>query len=290
MSDLIKEFVDQLLAERDALYQETARLKEQLSEKADVDSLKKQLDEKDEVIRLQQAKIEALMRRIWGKASEKYIHPDPLQRKIDFGGEDLLPEEKQAAEEAQQEIDQYRKKTITLKTHEKQKPVRQPLPEDLPRVEKHLYPQEIGEEQEAWQELEPEITEVLEYKPGAFYVNRIIRHKYVLKDKSKEVEKPIVIAPIPILTIAKSYAGASLLAELMVNKYINHLPFYRQIEMFKQQGLKIPQPTINDWFKDTADLLRPMYFRLRELVLNSDYLQVDETTLPIVRNKDTFGW
>ena len=285
MSDLIKEFIDQLLAERDALYQETARLKERLSEKADVASLKKQLEEKDEVIRLQQARIEALMRRIWGKASEKYIHPDPLQRKIDFGGEDLLPEEKQAAEDAQQETDQYRKTTIKLKKQEKQKPVRQPLPEDLPRIEKHLYPQEIAEDEESWRELEPEITEVLEYKPGSFYVNRIIRHKYVLKDKTKEVEKPIVVAPMPSLVIAKSYAGASLLAELMVNKYVSHLPFYRQIEMFKQQGLKIPQPTINDWFKETADLLRPMYFRLRELVLKSDYLQVDETTLPIVRNE-----
>lgn len=283
------EFINQLLAERDRLYQEASRLRDRLSDKTDVASLKadyeKKLSVKDEIILLQQAKIEALMRRIWGKSSEKFIHPDPLQRKIDFDGEDLLAEEKEAAEEAQKETDQYREKTIKVKVREKQTPVRQPLPEDLPRVEKHLYPEEATADKEVWTELAPEVTEVLEYKPGTFYVKRFIRHKYVLKDKSKEVVTPIVTASMPLLPIAKSYAGASLLTELMVNKYVNHLPFYRQIGIFKQQGLKIPQPTINDWFKETADLLRPLYFRLKELTLGSDYLQVDETTIPIVRNE-----
>ena len=52
--------------------------------------------------------------------------------------------------------------------------------------------------------------------------------------------------------IARSYAGASLLAELMINKYVNHLPFYRQIQMMKQMGANMPPPAVNDCFKDTA--------------------------------------
>jgi hypothetical protein len=167
-----KELIDLLLAERDKSYQQTARLKEQLSDKTDVASLKadhekqlagyeEQLNAKDEIIRLQQSKIEALLRRIWGKTSEKYIQPDPLQRKIDFGGEELLPEEKQAAEEAQEETTRFGERRRKKQTQKKQKPVRQTLPEDLPRVEKHLYPQEIEANKENWTELEPEITEVL---------------------------------------------------------------------------------------------------------------------------------
>jgi transposase len=71
----------------------------------------------------------------------------------------------------------------------------------------------------------------------------------------------------------------------MINKYVNHLPFYRQIQMMKQLGANLPPPTVNDWFKDTADLLRPLYYRLKELVLATDYIQVDETTVPVINNE-----
>lgn len=150
-------------------------------------------------------------------------------------------------------------------------------------MEEHIYPKNIDPEE--WIELAPEITEVLEYKPGEFFVRRIIRHKYVARDKSTQQESSVIIAPIPALPLAKSYAGASLLAELMINKYVNHLPFYRQIQMFKQSGISLPASTINDWFSQTADLLRPMYYRLKEIVLSSDYIQVDESTLPVVKEE-----
>jgi len=133
-----------------------------------------------------------------------------------------------------------------------------------------------------YDELPSEITEVLEYEPGKCYVRKIIRHKYVLKNKKDETDAPIVIAPIPTLPLARSYAGATLLSELMINKYVDHLPFYRQIQRFERDGLTLPASTVNGWFKDTADLLRPMYFRLREIILASDYIQADETTIPVI--------
>jgi transposase len=129
-----------------------------------------------------------------------------------------------------------------------------------------------------------EITEILEHEPAKCYVRRIIRHVYALK-QSSEGESTVLTPSLPALPIPKSYAGASLLAEMMINKYVNHLPFYRQIQMFKQLGITLPPSTVNDWFKDTADLLRPLYYRLKELVLNSDYIQVDESTIPIVREE-----
>ncbi|MGV8134158.1 MAG: IS66 family transposase [Mangrovibacterium sp.] len=278
-------FLQQILEDRDALFRETSRLKSQLagyenfeSERA---SYQKLLGEKDEIINNLKIQVEMLKRRIWGKSSEGHINEDPQQRSIDFEGLDLLPEEKELATSAAEEIKQY--KTIRVLVKEKNHPVRKPLPEDLPREECHIYPEHI--DLENWTELEPEITEVLEREPARCYVRKIIRHKYALKDKSLDVEKQVVTAPMPLLPIPKSYAGATILADITIDKYVYHLPFYRQIQMLRQQGIEISAVTINDWFKAVADLLRPAWYRLMELVLSSDYIQSDETTVPVI-NKE----
>jgi transposase len=223
-----------------------------------------------------------LQRKIWGKSSERYINEDPLQRKLDFEGLELLPEEKELATSAKEEIEQY-KKVRVIEVKDKKHPVRKPLPESLPREETHIYPEHINLEN--WTELAPEITEILERETARWYVRRIIRHKYALKDKSQDVQAQVVTAPMPVLPIAKSYAGATVLADIIIDKYVNHLPFYRQIEMFKQQGISIAPATINGWFQEVANLLRPSYYRLKELVLDSDYIQSDETTIPIINNE-----
>lgn len=280
-------FLQQILEERDRLFRETSRLKSQLTsfqnfgtEKA---SYEKLLIEKDQTIIKLKQQVEMLQRRIWGKSSEKYIKEDPQQRRLDFEGLDLLPEEKELATSAKEEIEKY--KIIRVKVQDKSHPVRKPLPESLPREETHIYPENINFE--SWTELQPEITEVLERDPARWYVRRIIRHKYVLKDKSlaRDIEKQVITAPMPALPIAKSYAGATLLADIIIDKYVNHLPFYRQVQMFKQQGMSIAPATISGWFGDVADLMRPSYYRLKELILRSGYIQSDETTIPIINNE-----
>ena len=278
-------FLQQILQERDRLFRETSRLKSQLagyenfeSERA---SYEQQLNQKDESIKKLKQQVEMLQRKIWGKSSERYINEDPRQRCLDFEGLDLLPEEKELATCAKEEIQQY--KTISVPVKAKNHPVRKPLPESLPREECHIYPDHL--DLEKWSELEPEITEVLEREQARWYVRRIIRHKYVLKDKSLDVDKQIITAPMPVLPIAKSYAGATLLADISIDKYVYHLPFYRQIQMFEQQGINISPATINGWFTDVADLMRPTYYRLMEMVLGSDYIQSDETTIPIIDNE-----
>ena len=281
-------FLQQILEDRDQLYRETSRLKSQLSGFENFDSertsYQKQITEKDHAIDRLKQQIEMLQRKIWGKSSEKYIPEDPLQRKLDFEGLDLLPEEKELATSAKEEIEKY-KKVRVVEVKDKKHPVRKPLPEGLPREETHIYPEKINLEN--WTELAPEITEVLERESARWYVRRIIRHKYVLKDKSlvQDSEKQVITAPMPALPIAKSYAGASVLADIIIDKYVNHLPFYRQIEMFKQQGISIAPATINGWFQQVADLMRPAYYRLKELILDSDYIQSDETTIPIINNE-----
>jgi len=278
-------FLQQILEDRDELYRETSRLKSLLDgykgfadERA---SYQQQIDEKDGIISKLQQQVDMLTRKIWGKSSERYIKEDPAQRRLDFDGLDLLPEEKLLAASAKEEIESYKKAAVPAK--ETRHPVRKPLPENLPREESHIYPVNIDLENSF--ELEPEVTEVLERDPARWYVRRIIRHKYVLKAQSKESENQIAIAPMPSLPIAKSYAGSTVLADLVIDKYVNHLPFYRQIQMFRQQGIALAPATINDWFHDVAELMRPAYYRLRELVLASGYIQSDETTVPVINNE-----
>ena len=293
--DKNKELALALLQERDDFYRQNYRLREELKKhqsssfytslQSTIEKQTAQLIDKDnEIISLKQ-RIEWLERKIWGKSSEKFIAPDPAQRRIDFEGLDILPEEQALATSAQEEISEYKVTVKTVVKKAKGKPVRQALPAHLERREEHVYPEHIDIHSGEWVELSPEITEILEHTPARFYVRRIVRHVYAIKDKQAELESQVITPSLPALPLAKSYAGSSILAELMVNKYVNHLPFYRQVEMFKQLGMRIPPSTINDWFKETADLLRPLYYRLQEKVLSTDYIQVDETTIPVVDNE-----
>ena len=160
------ELLDLLLEKCDRLYQENMLLKGKLEDRTDVDALKSSyeqtISQKDEKILDLQKQVAYLRRRIWGKSSERFIKEDPRQRMIDFEGVDLLPEEKELAEAAKAEIVAFKERRV--KERVKRKPVRKPLPEDLPRVEEHLYPDEVKDNTDTLTELEPEVTEVMEYE------------------------------------------------------------------------------------------------------------------------------
>jgi len=99
-----------------------------------------------------------------------------------------------------------------------------------------------------------QLTEYLEYIPGRMYVHQIIRPKYVHPSF-----KGVKIAPLPVQPLEKSNAGAGLLAHLMISKWVDHLPYYRQRQIFKRQGIDIAPSTINNWFMNLSDLTKPIY-------------------------------
>lgn len=135
-------FLQQILEDRDQLYRETSRLKSQLSsfenfEKERV-SYQQLIGQKDTTITKLIQQIEMLRRKIWGKSSERYINEDPLQRKLDFDGLDLLPEEKELATSAKEEIEQY-KKVRVIEVKEKKTPCTQtPARKPAQRRNPHL--------------------------------------------------------------------------------------------------------------------------------------------------------
>jgi len=275
--------IEALLQERDQMYVELSRLRE--NDNGALEKAEATIEElKGEVKKLTD-QLAWYRRKFWKSTSEKYIPEDPNQRKIDFDGLDVLPEEQKVIEEAAKEIISYERK----KPDSKNKPVRVALPDDLRRETEVIEPEGIDQN---WERIGQEVTEILEHKPGEIYVRQIIRPKYVLKkalqaeqEESEEEQKNVKIANLPLLPLPRSNAGASLLAELLLDKYMHHLPFHRQIAMFKQAGVSLSASTVNGWFSASSDLLRALYYRLRELVLATDYIQVDESTVPVIDNK-----
>lgn len=219
-------------------------------------------------------------RKLFGQSSEKYIPEDPNQFKIDFDGLEELDVEKEIIAEAETEVINYTRKKPQK---DKKKPVRLPLPEDLRRVREVIDVEGIDDR---YIRIGEEITEILEHKPGELYVRQIVRPKYALKPEYQDLEEnPISIADLPVLPLPRSNAGSSLLAEVLMDKYVFHMPFHRQIAKFKMQGIRIPASTMNDWFKGSCNLLKPLYEKLKEEVLASDYIQVDESTVPVINNE-----
>ena len=277
--------IEALLQERDEMYVELSHLRN--TDNGSLEQAEATIKElKDEVKKLID-QLSWYRRKFWKSSTEKYIPEDPNQRKIDFDGLDVLPEEKGLIENAVTQINSYKRR----KPEKKNKPVRQPLPDHLRREIEVIEPEGIDDN---WERIGQEVTEILEHTPGEFFVRQIIRPIYALKNKLQQSEdvsgedrtsKNVKTAALPLLPLPRSNAGASLLAELLMGKYMLHLPFHRQIELFKHAGVSLPASTVNGWFMASSDLLRAMYYRLRELVLSSDYIQVDESTVPVIDNK-----
>ena len=292
-----EELIRQLMADRDRLFRENSRLRaaqevspkkahqaydEQLAAKNTLINEKEALLQKKDVrIAQLEKQVNYLKRQLYGGKAERYINPDPQARQLElFEGIDILPGEKEAAAQAEQEIRNAKEARAKRMEKAKKSAIRKALPEHLERKIEHLYPE--GYNPEEWDLLdanEPLYTEILMKEPTKFYVLRTYRHKAIRK-----ADHVIVTANCPIKPIAKSYASSSLLADLMVDKYVDHIPFYRQHKQFERLGMKIPESTILGWFQGVSDLLMPLHFRLWELMKKTDYLQCDETTLPIVRN------
>lgn len=164
-------------------------------------------------------------------------------------------------------------------TYEREKPAKKGsakrllLPAHLPRQEETIYPE--GLDVDHCTKIGEKVSEVLEYTPGKFYVQKTVRPVYKSNNE-------IVVAELPTQVIPGGNAGASVLAYLMVSKFIDHLPFYRQVKIFKRDGMTIPESTITGWFRKTSELLSPLYEVMVDHVKSTDYIKADESPIPVL--------
>ena len=165
-------------------------------------------------------------------------------------------------------------------TEKKDHPGRYKLPEHLERKEIIIEP---DQNTEGCKKIGEEITEELEYEPGKLFVNKYVRPKYAKPDNGGIVTAPMIERPLP-----KAIAGAGLLAQIVIDKYVDHLPLYRQMERFKREGINLPYSTITDWVSGTCKLILPLYDALKLLIVQSDYLHADESPIKVL-DKDKKG-
>ena len=122
-----------------------------------------------------------------------------------------------------------------------------------------------------------EITEELECEPAKFYVNRYIRYKYAAKNG-----EGVKIGDLPERVIDKGIPGAGLLAMILTGKYMDHLPLYRQKQIFARENIQIPSSTLEGWTKEALIKLEPLYEQLIFETKSTGYLQVDETPIKVL--------
>lgn len=237
------------------------------------------LAKKDEEIALLRAEISArnrlntylleriawLERQKFGPKTERHAVENPDQLALEL---ELQPTASSGEESETEKI------TYTRKKAKNSHPGRHPLAAHLPRKEVIIEPQEDTTGMKCMGE---EVTEVLAKIPAVLFVIRYIRKKYVGENEQ------VLIGKLPSRAIPKGIADESLLADIMVSKYIDHLPLYRQIERLKRSSVDISRSTISDWVGQTARLLEPLYEALKTSVTKySAYIQADESPIKVL--------
>lgn len=216
--------------------------------------------------------LDQLKRLVFGSRHERFVPTTP-QEQLALG---LTVETKQVDPViAVQTIEYTRKKKETT---EKVSTGRMKLPADLPREQVILEP---TEDVSGLKKIGEEITEELERIPGKLFVRQYVRPKY-----ARPKGEGVVIAELPARPIDKGIAGPGLLAQIVIDKYTDHLPVHRQLQRFEREGIKLSSSTLTDWIGGTCALLEPLYEALKKQVLSADYIQADETPIKVLdKNK-----
>jgi transposase len=157
---------------------------------------------------------------------------------------------------------------------------RRKLPEHLPRREERHEPTTCACPRcgcERLRKVGEDVTEVLEYVPGRFEVVRHVRPAY-----SCAKCEAMTQASMPAMPIPRAMAGASLLAHVIMSKYADHLPLYRQAEIYARDGLELDRGSLADWMGKAAWLLRPLADRIGGHVMAGTVIHADDTPVPVL--------
>ena len=176
-------------------------------------------------------------------------------------------------------VEYVRTKTELTERKPRVHPGRMKLPEHLRRETTVLSPdidvtglQKIGED----------ITEILDFTPGELFVKQFIRPRFVRPAVADSNTGTVITASLPGRMMEKCMAGEGLLAQIAVDKYMDHLPLHRILQRLARAGVIIAQSTINDWVKNVLILLTALYELHKQQILSSGYLHADETRIQVL--------
>ena len=233
------------------------------------DLLQENAQLKAELVLMRQ-KVDALVRRVFGTSSEK-LAPGQLEL---FGPDSELGKGCASWSEEASQIPNHPAPSAP-KPAPKRRAER--WPEDLPVIEQVLVPEPVQAAPEAWRRIGEEVSEQLDYEPGRFLRRRLVRPKFVPRF---EIDGVPVIASLPPMLQERCTAAPGLLAQIIVAKYCDHLPLYRQEQIFKtRHKIELPRQNMARWMALAADWCRPVYDAIKAEVLGGNYVQVDETPI-----------
>ncbi|HVT26536.1 MAG TPA: IS66 family transposase [Lacipirellulaceae bacterium] len=202
-------------------------------------------------------------------------------RRMQFGrSSEKIAEQIEQLELLVEELETPAIALATSQTSESQKqhPARKPLPEHLPReVVTHSPGCICPDCGHQLRHIGEDVSETLEYVPEHWKVIRQVRPKL-----SCDACDKLIQAPAPSKPIAKGIAGPALLAHVLVGKYCDHLPLYRQSEIYDRAGIDLPRSTLADWVGECAALLDPLIDKLAEHVFSATKLHADDTPVPVL--------
>jgi transposase len=232
--------------------------------------LARQLEECQEALRqsrreneLLRQKIDLLVRRVFGSGSER-LDKAQLELLLQLSESSTIATEKVPPPVVANVKRSCRQRTLRL-------------PENLPVVEEVIDPEPVKQKPEAWRCIGQEVSEQLDFEPARFLRRRTIRRKYVHR-----VDRDLapMMASLPERLLDRSLPAPGLLAQILVGKYCDHLPLYRQEQIFLQRHrVHLPRQTLARWVALAADWLKPIYEHIRTGVLAGGYVQVDETPI-----------
>ncbi len=209
------------------------------------------------------SQVEMFKRMQFGQKRERF-EGDPNQTLLPFEADAIAVAQQQ--ESIKEKIEYIRKRP---NHHGRAK-----LPEHLPVEEIEIHPEG---DLSAMVCIGKEVTEELECEPARFFIKRYIRYKYAAKNG-----EGVKIAELPERVIDKGIPGAGLLASILVDKYVDHLPLYRQKQRFARENIQLASSTIEGWTKEALFKLEPLYQQLVFDTKSKGYLQVDETPIKVL--------
>jgi len=226
--------------------------------------------ERDLLIEKLRMQLVRLKRMQFGRSSEQL---DSEIAQLELSLEELEASEAQIAE-----ADLPVSRAVSTTAKPRARPVRRPLPEHLPRdTVVHATACRCTACGGELRPLGEDVAEMLEYVPGRFKVLRHVRPKF-----SCASCQAITQAPAPARPIARGMAGPGLLAHVLVSKYTDHLPLYRQSEIYAREGIELDRSTLADWVGQGSSLLAPLVEALTEHVLSASKLHADDTPVPVL--------
>jgi len=236
---------------------------------AEIIELKKQLLERDIIIEKLQFELDQLKRIVFGKTSEKVDNTG--DKPNEYNQMALFEQEKKSLDnvEIEQSI-QAHTRTITRTNN----PVRKGLPENLRREIIVLNPENVIE---GSRKIGEEITEILEYKKPEIYVKQYVRPKYSIPG-----QEGIAIAKLPERIVNKGIFGNSIMAHVIVSKFVDHIPLHRQVNIFSRLSTEISYNTLVENVNKFGSELIVFRELIQEQIRQSNYRQLDESTLKVM--------